>query len=77
MSPALELGVTITGDWGTYNYCRECQRHSKEGRNTSSWKSGRFHWKVTPVKAELSLKTGSRWREKYKLETTGQERVKG
>ena len=33
--------------------------------------------KVSPVKAEPSLKTGSRRREKYKLQTPVQERVKG
>ena len=33
--------------------------------------------KVSPVKPEPSLKAGSRRREKYKLQTPVQERVKG
>lgn len=71
MSSALELGVTSRGDGALTTTVGSASDILKKAETPLELR------KVSPVKAEPSLKTGSRRREKYKLQTPVQERVKG
>ena len=71
MSSALELGVTSGGDGALTTTVRSASDLPKKAETSLEMR------KVSPVKVGPSLKTGSRRREKYKLQTLVQERVKG
>lgn len=69
MSSALELGVTSGGDGALTTTVGSASDLPKKAETPLEMR------KVSPVK--VGPKTGSRGREKYKLQTLVQERVKG